>query len=76
MEADMAGHAYTLTELKVYWNKYYTLGGIRYQVKGIWKYDFSGKPIGMIDATRAETTLLRNHMSFPTFLERYGKDKY
>ena len=70
----MAGNIiYSLDEIKAYWNKYYTIGGIRYLVQGQWKYDFTSKPKGLIDATRAEVTLLRNHMTFPTFLEKYGK---
>ena len=64
---------YSLTELRIYWNKYWTLSGLRYLVKGKWEYDFSGKSKGLIDATRAEVALLRNHMTFPDFLEKYGK---
>ena len=64
---------YSLTELRIYWNKYWNLSGLRYLVKGTWKYDFTGKPKSHIDATRAEVALLRNHMTFPTFLEKYGK---
>ena len=67
---------YTLKELKIYWNHYWHKSGFRYLTKGKWKYDFSGKPITNIDATRAEVTLLRNHITFPEFLEKYGKDKH
>ena len=70
------GTSYTLKELKIYWGKYWGKSGIRYLVKGTWKYDFSGKSLGHIDATRAEVTLLRNRMTFPEFLEKYGKDKH
>ena len=64
---------YNLAEIRIYWNRYWTLSGLRYLVKGKWEYDFSGKHKGLIDATRAEVALLRNHMTFPTFLEKYGK---
>ena len=67
---------YTIAEIKVYYNRYWNLSDLRYLVKGKWEYDFSGKPKGAIDATRAETTLLRNHISFPVFLEKYGKNKH
>lgn len=67
---------YSLTEIRIYWNKYWTLSGLRYLVKGKWEYDFSGKPKAHIDATRAEVTLLRNYITFPEFLEKYGKDKH
>jgi hypothetical protein len=70
---DMENTHYTLDEIKIYWNKYWTLSGLRSLVKGKWQYDFSGKVRRHIDATAAEVTLLRNHMSFPTFLEKYGK---
>lgn len=75
MEADMAGHAsnYSLVELRIYWNNYWNKSGIRSLVRGKWHYDFSGKHTGLIDATRAEIALLRNHMTFPEFLEKYGK---
>lgn len=71
----MAQHTYTLDEIKIYWNHYWKKSGIRYLVEGKWKYDFSGKAVGLINATKAEVTLLRNRISFPTFLEKYGKDK-
>ena len=67
--------SYTLEQIKIYWNTYWKTSGIRYLVKGKWKYDFSGKAIGSIDATRAEITSLRNHITFPKFLEKYGKKK-
>ena len=66
---------YTLDEIKIYWNQYRKKSGLRYLVKGKWEYDFSGKARGLIDATRAEVTMLYNHIGFPTFLEKYGKDK-
>ena len=73
----MEEHAasYTLDEIKIYWNRYWNKSGFRYLINGKWDYDFSGKKIGLIDATRAEVTLLRNHITFPVFLEKYGKDK-
>ncbi len=64
---------YSIKEIKIYWNKYWTISGHRYLVKGKWEYDFSGKVKRHIDATRAEVTLLHNHMTFPEFLEKYGK---
>ena len=64
---------YNLPELKVYWDRYWKTSGIRYLVGGVWNYDFTSKPKGLIDATRAEVALLRNHMTFPEFLEKYGK---
>ena len=64
---------YSLAELKIYWNQYWNKSGLRYLIKGKWEYDFSGKSKGFIDATRAEVALLRNHMTFPTFWEKYGK---
>lgn len=67
---------YSLDEIKTYWNKYYTIEGIRYLIEGKWKYDFTSKPRGLINATKAEVTLLRNHINFPTFLEKYGKNKH
>ena len=67
---------YSLTEIRIYWNKYWNISGLRYLVKGKWEYDFSGKHTGHIDATRAEVTLMRNHITFPVFLEKYGKDKH
>ena len=74
MEEDMAETVtYTLEEIKIYWNRYWKISGIRYLVKGKWKYDFTGGIKKHIDATRAEVALLRNHITFPTFLERYGK---
>ena len=73
MEEPNSQLSYSLAELKIYWNRYWTLSGLRYLVKGKWKYDFSGKSKGLIDATRAEVALLRNHMTFPEFLEKYGK---
>ena len=74
----MAGHAlsYTLDEIKIYWNQYWNTTGHRYLRDGKWEYDFTGKRIGLIDATRAEVTLLRNHITFPVFLEKYGKNKH
>ncbi len=67
---------YSLAEIQIFWNKYWTISGHRYFVKGKWKYDFSGKVQRNIDATRAEVTLLRNHLTFPEFLEKYGKNKH
>lgn len=71
----MAEHApnYSLIELRIYWDKYWTISGHRYLIKGKWNYDFSGKVKRHIDATRAEVALLRNHMTFPDFVETYGK---
>ena len=67
---------YSLAEIKIYWDKYWNRSGIRYLTKGKWQYDFSGKQKGLIDATRAEVTLLHNRMTFPKFLEKYGKNKH
>lgn len=74
----MAKHTsnYTLEEIKIYWNSYWNMSGFRYLKNGKWEYDFRDKVIGLIDATRAEVTLLRNHITFPAFLEKYGKDKH
>jgi len=71
----MAQHTYTLDEIKIYWNEYWKKSGIRYLVGGKWRYDYSGKVVGLIDATKAEIVLLHNHISFPKYLEKYGKDK-
>ena len=66
---------YTISDIKAYWNRYQTISGYRYLSKGKWHYDFTGSRLSQIDATRAEVTLLCKHISFPTFLEKYGKDK-
>lgn len=79
MEEDMATSKckcrthYSLEELKTCWDQYCYKTGFRYLVNGHWQYDFSGNPIGHIAATRAEIALMRNHMTFPEFLEKYGK---
>lgn len=64
---------YRLEDIKKYWNVYWKTSGHRYLIKGKWQYDFTGKPLGLINATKAEVTLLRNQMTFPEFLEKYGK---
>ena len=66
---------YNLTEIKVYWDTYWKTTGLRYLTNGKWKYDFSGKPPKHINATKAELVRLRNFITFPKFLEKYGKDK-
>lgn len=77
MEEDMAEAVnYTLDEIKTYWYRYWETSGLRYMVNGRWQYDFRGKRVGLIDATRAEIALLRNYISFPAFLEKYGKNKH
>jgi len=77
METNMAGHAsyYTLEDIKKFWNVYWKTSGHRYLIRGKWHYDFSGKVLTRIEATRAEVALLRNHITFPEFLEKYGNGK-
>ena len=72
----MAKHTYTLDEIKTYWKAYRAMSGHRYLIGGKWKYDWSGKVPTNIEATRAEVALLHNHITFPIFLEKYGKDKH
>ena len=75
MEKKHTDTHYSLAELKIHWNRYYNLSGLRFLVNGKWVYDFSGERKGLIEATRAETTMLRNHMSFPEYLEKYTDAK-
>jgi len=75
MEKNMAqADRYSLTELKAHWDKYWNTSGYRCLIRGVWHYDFSGKPFASpIDATKSEVILLRKHITFPEYLEKYGK---
>ncbi len=61
---------YTLTQIKDAWAEYGKTKVLRTLVKGKWKIQSLDKAAGHLDATKAAVVNLRDHVTFPVYLEK------
>lgn len=61
---------YTLGQIKDAWAEYSKTKALRTLVKGKWKLQSLDKAGGHLNATKAAVVKLRDHISFPVFLEK------
>ncbi len=63
-------NVYTLAQIKDAWTEYSKAKVLRTLVKGKWKLSALKDAGGHIDATKAAVVKLRDHVTFPVYLEK------